>query len=787
MTGWRLWRLAMTCVISILVVFPACWQAGVSEAAVVDTYYDDFDDRQADATIDGVDHWSVDKGNTNYAVTQETTTLTGTGNAIELTGDETSVNVSRTKVIGDLSPCWVEYYVRPGVGNQTQDIPAGKAAAVTFDHTGKILAADGSSWMDTEKTFTADSWYRVLLKLDFSKHLYDIYIFPASVPREKFIPAKENLRFIDTSINSLGGLGFEGVYNATQDESDDSYIDNLLVNFVRRLEIITSVRALTKGEISQPIIVQLQNEVSAPQTAWEDITLELRSESENGEFSLDKDDWQPIEQIIIPEGNFQGEFYYKDTEVGSPIISVKEYPDRGWETGLQKQKIVSELTYFDVSLMTPQIAGEYFEMKITAKDEDGEASKGYDGTIELRAKYVSPETGTMNIITPSPFPLPFGERARPAPRNDMGVRGFKEGVLELEAMYPDCGYIEIEVIDIEDPDKTGISGETLFIPASFGVTPLEEVQIVSKPFTLEVTSFNAQKDVTPNYEGPCELTGLHILPEHVLKAVMSPNQLDEKDFDGGRAELEVTYNRWGELKIKAQDSAHPSRMGLSEIVKFHPESIKVEVKPPPGERIFFYTGEEIEITVSLLDEAGEPVVNYLGSIAIDASPELALLPAYQFTESDEGTHAFVVACDSSDEYFVTVEEKSAGISAESPPIKVKQATIVVIPKESPTGTAEVTIIITDEEGNIITSESDMLVWVSLEEEFPNDSALSTAILRPVIFHNGVSRIIITDPEAEVVTVTPRSEYEFKIKQGTVTFGRIAKKGIGTLLWRELKE
>ena len=36
--------------ISVLVTF-------ASEAAVIDTYYEDFDDREADATIDGIDYW----------------------------------------------------------------------------------------------------------------------------------------------------------------------------------------------------------------------------------------------------------------------------------------------------------------------------------------------------------------------------------------------------------------------------------------------------------------------------------------------------------------------------------------------------------------------------------------------------------------------------------------------------------------------------------------------------------------------------------------------------------
>ena len=55
-------------------------------------------------------------------------------------------------------------------------------AAVSFDYTGKIYAADGTSWKDTGQSFTAGEWYRVILKLNFDAHLYDIYIEPAAVP-----------------------------------------------------------------------------------------------------------------------------------------------------------------------------------------------------------------------------------------------------------------------------------------------------------------------------------------------------------------------------------------------------------------------------------------------------------------------------------------------------------------------------------------------------------------------------------------------------------------------------
>ena len=45
--------------------------------------------------------------------------------------------------------------------------------------------------------------------------------------------------------------------------------------------------------------------------------------------------------------------------------------------------------------------------------------------------------------------------------------GFEEGILELSAVYLDCGIIEIEVTDIGDISKIGSSGPVLFLPASF--------------------------------------------------------------------------------------------------------------------------------------------------------------------------------------------------------------------------------------------------------------------------------------------------------------------------------
>jgi len=747
-------------VFSVLVIVPAY-------AITNDTYYEDFDAREEDATIHGVDKWQVDQGDAGYAITQDTTTVSGTGNSLQITGDQTTVNVSRPEELGDLTPTWVEFYIQAGVGGETRDVPTGKAVALTFDHTGKVYAADGSSWTDTGKAFTTGQWYKVLLKLDYSSHLYDVYIFDANVPEPEFIPIKENLSFIDSSINSLNSFGFEGVYNAAETD-DNTYIDDILVNFVKKLEIITAPQVITKGEVSQAMIVQLQNDNSETQTAWRDITLELRSSSSEGEFSLSSEAWQPMTQLTIPEDNFQAVFYYKDDKEGTPIISVSEYPDQGWDDALQEVNIVTEVSYFDVAVTTPQVAGEYFTITITAKDETGGVDENFNNRVEITPNYVSPATGASEI-TP----------------DDAG--GFEDGILELSVMYPDCGTIEIEVMDEEDPDKAGRSGEVLFVPAGF-VLECRESQIVSKPFDLTVTAVNAEDNTTPNYEGPTELTAVNISPEDLEEAVISPAVISSDSFDSGVAELSASYNMWGTIKIEAYDSLHQTQTGLSEEISFVPAAINIEISEPSSTRDFFYVGESVNVTVSLLDEGEEIIPNYLGSIGVSATSGIDMESPYEFVEEDGGSHVFIITPGAAGLYFVNVEEDDAELAEQSQAIEVKKATIEVIDTEGPAGgSTEVIIVIRDEDGNIIDSENSLPLWVSLQEENPNGSALSSAILNPVIFHEGVSRIIVTNPDAEIVTIVPSSKYDFNIKTGTVKFGRVARKGVGTLLWREIKE
>ncbi|MFC1632244.1 hypothetical protein ACFL2I_06795 [Candidatus Omnitrophota bacterium] len=735
-----------------------------AQAAAIDTYIEDFDGRQDDATIDEVDSWSVDQGETSSAVTQASTTYSGSGKALELTGAETAINVSRSATYGDLSPSWIEFIAKPGIGAQRRDVPTGKIAAVSFDYTGKVYAADGSSWQDTGVTFTEDEWYRVILKLDFETHEYDIYIEPVASPESEFVADKTDLNFIDSTISSLSQLGFEGVYSISR--TDDSFVDDLIVHFVDRLEIITAPQTLTKEEPSNLITVQLQNANAAPQTAWRDITLELKSSSAQGEFSLDKGSWLSVSQVTIPEDAQEISFYYKDKTAGKPIISVQEYPDRGWQDALQQQKVVTELNYFRVVLSTPQVAGQGFVMEIIAEDEDGEPDQSYGGEVEITTRYISPMTGTAEI----------------SPNQ---ASGFSQGKVELICQYPDCGAIEIMVQDTTDSAKAGISPEILFIPASF-VLEAATPQVVSASFPLKVSALNAQGASCPNYQGQVGLSVEAVTPPET-EGLILPASIPAEEFSYGAAEKSVSFNRWGTIKLAAHDSTYPEKTGVSEAINFIPQGLLVEAEEPSGERDFYYVGETIPISVSAIDAEQAPIANYQGAVTLTATLGLTLPEVYTFIASDAGSHSFSSSASVPGSFQVEVEDQAGVLSGTPASFEVIAATLEVVSTTAPVGTAEVVINLVDNEGNIITTENELTVTVKLSEEEEDASASSPSSQTPATFNQGRAWIVVNNTQAEIVTVSPASTLEFDIKSGTVTFGRISKSGIGALMWREIKD
>ena len=739
--------------------------SGTASAVVLDTFQEDFDSRTADATINGQELWSVTEGSTSSAVVQSSTTPKGSGKALKLASASTPVTVVRSATYGGLTPTWVTFLARPGLGSERRANPSSGIAAITFDPTGKIMASDGTTWVDTGQTFTTDKWWEVIQKLNFTTHTYDLYISPVGTPKVSFTPVKTGLNFIDATKNSLGTVQFNGVYNATT--STDAFFDNFSVTYIERIEFISPAQTMVQDQISGPITVQLQSSVREPQRAVEDLFFQLKTTSATGKFSLQVSPWQDATQMILLKNATSAAFYYKDSTVGKPSLSVKEFPDRGWLEGLQQQQVILKASHFEVLATSPQTAGTPFSVTIYARTDEGLTDETYSGTVTLAAAYVNPATGTMQL-TPTQ------------------ASGFAKGKLNLTVAYPDAGVIVVRVTDVQDSSKTGTSGQLVILPAKFQVGA-DASQVVNRSFTLTVTALNVAGAVTPNYQSAVNL-GVQAVAPATGAGGLIPVTLAASSFQSGKASVQATYPRWGTISVSATDAASPTVVGQSGSLAFHPSTIQVQATLPPPPRDFFYTGEPFSVKVSALDAAGVAIPSYLGTVALSASSALGLPQTYTFVAADGGVHTFSVVVGAPGTYQAQATESAGGIISPSLSITVKQAMLKVVSTVAPVGPAtEVTILLLDSAGQVITSESSATITVKLIEDLANQSVSSPALSQTVKITQGKATFLISNTEAETVTVVPAFPFGLNVQPGTVSFGRFSTKGVGVLLWNEVRE
>ena len=88
----------------------------VAYATIINTYQETFDDRLEGSSIDSVDFWSVTEGDKNNALTESGIAYGGEGQALRLVGAETPEKVVRPAFYGNLTPAWIEFMVKPGLG-----------------------------------------------------------------------------------------------------------------------------------------------------------------------------------------------------------------------------------------------------------------------------------------------------------------------------------------------------------------------------------------------------------------------------------------------------------------------------------------------------------------------------------------------------------------------------------------------------------------------------------------------------------------------------------------------
>jgi len=549
--------------------------------------------------------------------------------------------------------------------------------------------------------------------------------------------------------------------------------------FIDKIVFTTVEQEIYVNEASDVMTIQLQNNDGTPVNVPEDITINLSTTSGGGEFSLDDDPFISISSVTIPSGANSANFYYRDSNVGTPEITCEEDPSYGWENALQTETVKSKASYFTVEASSPQIADVAFTLTITAKDSSGETVTDYSGTANLTVNYILPDSGTYDIS--------------PSSTSD-----FNDGVAVVSATYGDCGTITITATDASDPNVTGTSPNIIFYPYDFLVVPsgmdattgTSARHVVNKPFTLTVTCRNASEETCPNYQGTVELSVNYILPSANQSGSLSTNSLTSNYWTNGIAVVtDMSYDKWGTITIAAADTTLTTQTGTSSNITFIPKDLLITLSDPPPSRTYYYTNEDFSATVTARDCNNNAISNYQGTVSFTG--EGLILPEdYTFTTTDEGIHEFT-EINGPEEAQTTLSVQDTtytDITGASDTITLKEGTIKIYSASGPIGSIIVQVKILDSNEDVITEDDSTTFTVAITEFMKdNNSCTSTATSTPVTVTNGFAAIIIRDTEAETVTVTPLSTPVLFAVSGTVRFGTVSGSGVGVQLWREIRK
>ncbi|GEM_PF-4930089 len=537
---------------------------------------------------------------------------------------------------------------------------------------------------------------------------------------------------------------------------------------------ISGNQSMVVGSQSGPLTIDIT--FTNSNTANRNIIIDLASDSSGANEFRDTSGGAAVTSVVVAAGSTSTIFYYVDNASGSPTITASTL---GYTSGTITMT-VSTIT-FQVSAASPQIAGSNFILTITAKDQTGATVTGYAGTVNITVNYVSPATGAgvLGITSTS---------------------AFVGGIATItNQTFSDCGTLTIKATDQATPSMTGTSANIVFLPFDFTVelTGLDtdaagsavDKHVVSKPFTLSVTSRNAAGTACPNYKGNTLLSIDYVSPSADQSGSLAISTLGVTNWTNGIAAVTAqTYNRWGTISIKAADATDTTRTGVSPDIFFVPKDFTLTLSAIPASRNFYYTNESFTVTVTVRDFNNLAIVNYQGTISF--SGEGLNLPAnYTFTLSDAGVHVFngVNGSRQAETSVFAADTGTSSVAGTSAAIDIITGTIKVISASGPVGPVLVEVNIVDSAGSVLISDDSTTFTVSLSEFIADNSASSEAAETPVQVSGGIATITVTDDSAEVVTVTPSSVPELSVETGTVTFGTVSGAGVGIQIWREVKE
>lgn len=135
------------------------------------------------------------------------------------------------------------------------------------------------------------------------------------------------------------------------DNSASSGTADLTVNgaSVSKIVFTNPAQTLTAGSVSRIITIQTQDTYGNPTNMGTNTVINLSSSSVNGAFYSDSRGTRRITSVTIRSGTSSASFYYKDTQAGTPTITI----DKPGLTGANQQETINAASISKIVFTTP--------------------------------------------------------------------------------------------------------------------------------------------------------------------------------------------------------------------------------------------------------------------------------------------------------------------------------------------------------------------------------------------------------------------------------------------------